>query len=238
MYSKEFANFYDALMGDTHTVMDVAKKLIFTSVPSKSHILELGCGTGNVLKELTKQYALTGIDNAEQMLTIAKKKAPRASFYRQDIRDFKLPDQFDAILCVFDTINHLTKQSEWKSLFRASYHHLKKNGVFIFDMNTQKRLSALAATPAYVSKISPTTLACVKITELTYGQYSGRFQIFADLDKKTVQYIEQVVSEASFPQEEVEKMLHPYFTIEKRIDPIRKRITYKSGRIFYVCRKK
>jgi SAM-dependent methyltransferase len=57
------------------------------------HVLHLRCGTGEVSAELIALGALvTGVDPAEQALTLARERAPDAAFFQADLHE--LPLQF------------------------------------------------------------------------------------------------------------------------------------------------
>jgi ubiquinone/menaquinone biosynthesis C-methylase UbiE len=238
MYSAAFATYYDQLMGDTTTITSTTERLVTRYIPKKGRILELGCGTGTILKTLSNSYTVSGIDHAEGMLAIARKKIPHATLYHKDIRSFQLPESFDGIICIFDTLNHLTSISDWEKVFRRVSNHLKKDGIFIFDCNTPKRMETIAALPPHVTKLNNDTLVCVKVSRERPYLYNGRFQIFQRIHDEKIEYIEENVRELVQPSQKIEVMLSQYFTLLKKVDPIRSRVTSQSGRVFFVCRKK
>lgn len=238
MYSTNFSKHYDTLMGDYSSIVTTTKQLLHTYVPKGSNILELGCGTGNILKELKNDYTLSGLDNSEGMLTIASQKVPQASLYEADMTNFTLSEKFDAIYCVFDTINHLTSFAQWKRMFKSVHAHLKEDGIFIFDMNTVRRLERLSTAAPFVKKINANTLLCMQLKKVSGKIYRGYFQIFENLHKKEVSYIEEIVDETTFEAEVVQDHLRKNFTIVASVDPVRERVSIDTGRIFFVCRKK
>lgn len=62
------------------------------------HILDLGCGTGDLAYEIAKSGAsVTGIDAAESMIEVAKEKFPQLDFSVADARSFSFDKQFDAV---------------------------------------------------------------------------------------------------------------------------------------------
>lgn len=238
MYSSTFAQYYDILMGDYSSISDTTKQLVTTYLPEHASILELGCGTGNMLKVLSPQYRLTGLDNSSAMLAIAHQKVPSATLIKEDMTSFRLSTTFDGIICIFDTINHLSPFSKWKKLFSRTSSHLNNGGIFIFDMNTKRRLDRLSATEAYVGKLNKETLLRMKITNKGSQNYIHSFHIYENICSENVKYAEETVEESAYPTEKVIHALSDSFTIEKMVDPIRKRITSNTGRIFFVCRKK
>jgi predicted TPR repeat methyltransferase len=136
----DFAPYYDALTGDGSHSLEFVQRAIDTWRPESQSLLELGCGTGSVLAGLSALTSLTGIDSSTAMLEFAAHKVPSAAFVQRDISTFQLDQQFDIIVCVFDTLNHLTVFTQWRSLIDAVADHLVVDGLFIFDVNTIGRL--------------------------------------------------------------------------------------------------
>jgi ubiquinone/menaquinone biosynthesis C-methylase UbiE len=73
-----FGKFYDAVMGDGSESAKHLSDLIRLSKPDATKLLELGCGTGSILKHLQDSYDVSGLDLSTKMLAIARKKVPRA----------------------------------------------------------------------------------------------------------------------------------------------------------------
>jgi SAM-dependent methyltransferase len=78
-------------------------------IPNNSSILEIGCGTGNLLANLKPSYGL-GIDLSNEMVSIAKKNHPNLNFLTGDIeeRDLlsKINKTFDFVV-LSDTVAYL-----------------------------------------------------------------------------------------------------------------------------------
>ncbi|MCK4521223.1 MAG: glycosyltransferase [Nanoarchaeota archaeon] len=72
-------------------------------IPKHSSILELGCGTGNLIGNLFPSYGI-GVDISEEMLKIAKQKYPYINFICQDIEEFSSNKKFDYII-ISGTLN-------------------------------------------------------------------------------------------------------------------------------------
>ena len=145
---ERFGEFYDAVMGDRRAAAEQVVELIRAAKPNAKNVLELGCGTGSILKCLQDAYEVSGLDISGKMLSVARKKVPRSKLYRQDMVDFRIGDRFDVIFCVFDSINQVRRFSDWKKVFAAVRRHLSPGGCFIFDINTQRKLERLIAGPA------------------------------------------------------------------------------------------
>lgn len=238
MYSRNLSQYYDDLMGDYSSIAQKMQELVTQYIPRNSHILEIACGTGNMLTILARDYTVSGLDNSEGMLEIARKKIPNVSFYLDDMRTFSIPQKFDGVLCIFDSLNHITEFADWEKTINRVHEHLKKSGVFIVDINTLTRLEKLSELPTYVKKVNSTTLSAVKISKETNNRFFIKFQVFEHINKKNVEYFEEQVYESAFPISRVKRLLSQYFDVLETIDPIRTSITKETGRVFFVCRKR
>ncbi len=69
----------------------------------KLKVLDLGCGPGQLINELTKKFnnlEITGIDFSDKMLEISKSKNPHATHINLDVSElYKLKDSYDVIIC-------------------------------------------------------------------------------------------------------------------------------------------
>ena len=75
-------------------------------IPENGSILEIGCGTGDLLANLKHKNG-TGIDISEEMIGIAKEKYPQLEFYIDDIEKLSIDKKFDYII-MQDLIGHLS----------------------------------------------------------------------------------------------------------------------------------
>ena len=86
-------------------------------------ILEIACGPGNVTKYLLNQrpdFKLLGIDLAPNMIQLAKKNNPNATFKVKDCREIcSLRQSFNAIMCGF-CMPYLSKDECEKLIADAS----------------------------------------------------------------------------------------------------------------------
>ena len=94
-------------MGDRTEATERLRDFIRKASPKAKNVLELASGTGSVLKHLSKNYDVWGLDLSRQMLSIARKKVPQASLSCQNMVTFHLRQRFDVVCCVFDSMNHV-----------------------------------------------------------------------------------------------------------------------------------
>jgi len=97
-----------------------------------STVLSIGCGGGREVKYLVKKLncKVTGIDYDPEMIKSSEELEPNAEYYCVDALDFVRREKFDYIVCLWNTINFLSKK-ERKKLIRISYTNLKEEGKLI-----------------------------------------------------------------------------------------------------------
>jgi SAM-dependent methyltransferase len=231
---EHFGEFYDAVMGDRRAAADQVVELIREAKPDAKNVLELGCGTGSILKCLQDAYEVTGLDISGKMLSVARKKVPRSKLFRQDMVDFRINGRFDVIICVFDSINHIRRFSDWQRLFAAVHRHLFPGGCFIFDINTQRKLQRLIAGPPWVHWFGRNLLV-IDVTALPRGGSNWNVKVFEHLNGSRYALHEEDIVEVSFPSSQVVAALRAHFIKVLVIDPDRRRPSAKSERLFFTA---
>ena len=99
-------------------------------------------------------YEITGIDISSDMLSIAQNKAfdngVDITFLNQDMTEFSVLDKADAVISSLDCINYLPCMNDVKETFSRVYESLKPNGIFIFDINSEYKLSNILGNNTFV----------------------------------------------------------------------------------------
>ena len=232
--NERFGEFYDAVMGDRRAAAKQVMELIRAAKPDAKNVLELGCGTGSILKCLQDAYDVSGLDISEKMLSVARKKVPRSKLYRQNMVDFRIDRRFDVIFCVFDSINHVRRFSDWKKVFAAVRRHLSPDGCFIFDINTQRKLERLIAGPPWVHRFGR-NLLIIDVTALPSGGSNWNVKVFEHLNGSRYTLHEEDIVEVSFPLPQVVAALRAHYVKVRVIDPDRTRPSAKSQRLFFTA---
>jgi len=122
------------------------KKLLKRFRWKPRRILDLATGTGTVALMLAQEgYHVTGVDISQPMIDVARLKAARqreekVTFLCQDAARLHVPGQFDAAICLFDSLNYLLTAYALQQTFSAVYRHLAPGGGFIFDLNSEYAL--------------------------------------------------------------------------------------------------
>jgi len=84
---------------------------VLEGLQPRARILDLGCGTGNPIARYIakKGFRVTGVDQSEKMLEIAKKAVPEAEFINGDMISAQLADGFGAAIA-WDSIFHVERK--------------------------------------------------------------------------------------------------------------------------------
>lgn len=136
----DFAWFYHRYwaVGIPFRLLDAVDSLLLAGMEPGARILDLCCGTGRISRALADRgYRVLGIDGSEGMLEIARREAPMAAFVRADARDFALDEPADAVVSLFDSLNHLTEPADLERAFVNVRAALAPGGRFLFDLNDE-----------------------------------------------------------------------------------------------------
>lgn len=97
-----------------------------------SHILDLGCGTGEPIAKFFIEHGMkiTGIDGSPQMVTLCKERFPEQQWQVGDMRNINLGRKFDAIIA-WDSFFHLP-QDDQRKMFPLFKEHIAESGILVF----------------------------------------------------------------------------------------------------------
>lgn len=120
---------------------------------AEGNILDLGCGTGRLaLYFVAKGASVCGVDPDADMIACAKEKGEGlpVSWEVATLPQVDGEERFDAITASLDVINHITKESELLDTFCAAWRLLRRGGVLVFDVNTEKKFREVYGENCYV----------------------------------------------------------------------------------------
>jgi SAM-dependent methyltransferase len=105
-------------------------------------VLDLACGTGTMALSLSlRGYEMTGVDASEEMLEVARRKAAAAGraipFHAADLRSVEGLPAFDAVLCLYDSMNYMMSPDEMARAFAHIRPLVGPGGIFVFDVCTE-----------------------------------------------------------------------------------------------------
>lgn len=117
----------------------VLERLAYTELPSGARVLDLCCGAGHLTERLLRRgYAVVGLDGSADMLAEARARLPGVPLVRADAAVFVFAAAFDAVLCTFDSLNHVLQPVRLAGVFRSVQRALRPSALFVFDVNTEE----------------------------------------------------------------------------------------------------
>jgi len=107
---------------------------VFRNLPpgfTPSHILDMGCGTGRLLRRMHSKWPVTtlvGIDSAEGMVTRASQLTPAAAIYQAYAEHLPMRDLTQDLVTTTMSFHHWVNQEQGLSeVFRV----LSSGGIFV-----------------------------------------------------------------------------------------------------------
>jgi SAM-dependent methyltransferase len=137
---KIFSKVYDEVMN--HIDFNEWANFILNSViPFKiEKVLDLGCGTGSILRFFPDSIHKVGLDASIEMLNIAKSHDRKSNYVLGNIQNFSIGKDFDLVICTHDTLNYLESLYDLEDHFQSVNSALKPGGYYFFDISSEYNL--------------------------------------------------------------------------------------------------
>jgi SAM-dependent methyltransferase len=129
--------FSERRRADASKEVDQIVALLKLAPPAR--ILDLCCGVARHSLELARRgYRVTGVDRTEMYLEEARNQAAKEKLklelIRSDMREFRRPNAFDAVLNMFTSFGYFADPNEDRRVATNVYQSLKQGGVFLIDV--------------------------------------------------------------------------------------------------------
>lgn len=138
-------------------------------------ILEIGCGTGFVLRGLRErflQYRLTGSEIHLEGIRFAKARLPEVEFIQMDATSMPFEENFDAI-GAFDVLEHI---EEDEKVLREVHRGLRPGGYFFISVPQYQWMWSITDDLAFHKRRYHRNELCSKLEEAGFNvQYLGAF---------------------------------------------------------------
>lgn len=239
---------YDRLMQNVdykNWAMFIHEHLESAKAKPMHNILELGCGTGNVTKELLElNYEVVGIDISGEMLEVAREKLKgyeeKIILIEQDIceLDFDVYE-IDAVVCCNDTFNYILEEKNIEKLLKYLYPRMKKGGLLIFDISSEYKLENILGNNTFGESFDNMVYLWENFYNKDEKTVSMDINFFVNEGDGYERFSEEHIQKAHSEQVlntiinsvgfETTKMYGDFSRVEG--------INEKSERIFFVCKK-
>jgi SAM-dependent methyltransferase len=105
-------------------------EIVHAAVPAGASILELGCGTGRILRPLAALgHQVTGVDDSPDMLA----RSPDLPGICSPIQSLRLDRTFDAVVLASNMIN--AERGTRREFLATVRHHLRADGIAVFQQS-------------------------------------------------------------------------------------------------------
>lgn len=116
--------------------------LVFSYGPRS--VLDGGCGTGRVAIELARRgLDVVGTDLDQDMIGVARAKAPELTWVHADLSELELPTRFDAVVLAGNVIPYVTSDRRHTAVV-ACARHLAPGGRLIAGFQLQESWPTVA----------------------------------------------------------------------------------------------
>lgn len=129
-----YHDFYQGRGKDYRGEAAAVLTLVHERVPRATSLLDVACGTGAHLRELSGSFdEAVGVDLSPEMLAVAARNNPGLPLHQGDMRDFRLGRRFSAVTCMFSSIGYLRTTADLKQAVRNLADHLAPDGVLVVE---------------------------------------------------------------------------------------------------------
>jgi len=116
----------------------VVKALALLKLEPGAAVLDLCCGPGRHSLELARRgFKVTGVDRTARFLEEARRRAEAEGlvieFVQGDMRTFRRPEAFDAVINLFTSFGYFDDPQEDKQVLENVYTSLRPNGKLLLD---------------------------------------------------------------------------------------------------------
>ncbi|MCY6370568.1 class I SAM-dependent DNA methyltransferase [Clostridium ganghwense] len=242
---KDFAKIYDKLIHgdiDYKSYGEAIIKICNENNIERIDYLDLACGTGNVTKEIGKEFKnVWAVDLSYDMLAQAEGKLReeklKANFICQNMSKLNLMKKFDLITCVLDSTNYILDEQELEEYFKGVYKHLKDEGIFVFDINSYYKLTRILGNNIFNYDDEEIVYIWENVLE---NDVVDMYLTFFVEEKELYRRFDEEHTERAYKEEFLDEILKKIgFDIIKKLDNYKEeKITDNTERIVYVLTKK
>lgn len=238
-YGEDLAYIHDAGFGDfARSAAGAVLKLLEEEGIGEGLIVELGSGSGIFAGKLTaKGYNVLGVDYSEDMVKIARKRAPGGVFEVGSIFDFSIPP-CRAVVSIGECLSYaLDEKNSMEALgevFSRAYDCLGKGGFFVFDIlepgvnGGEKELYGIKEGKDW-------TIFLKRVEDMTKSTYRREITIFRR-EGELYRRSREVHTANLYRRGEIEKMLKEKGFKVTLTDHYGERV-FEKGHIGFICRK-
>ncbi len=127
---------------------EVEKIIELADLKKGMKLLDLCCGVGRHSLEFAKKdFEVTGVDITRDYLEKANKRAENENidieFLREDMRDFRREEEYDAVVNLFSSFGYFKKEEDNIQVLENVFDSLKPEGKFVMDVKGKEIIARI-----------------------------------------------------------------------------------------------
>jgi len=189
-----------------------AHYLLFLQSTQYSSLLDVGCGSGDFLSQMTKALNIPkakGIDLSPTMVEYAKEKGVDASCVDLCLVD----EKYELVTAVFDMLNYLNRD-ELKVFLKCVVDILEDGGLFLCDINTLYGFENVAVGSFIVDD---NDRFLTVDSDFEGGKYSSEFTLF-EKDSKNFKKSQETIYQYYHSVEEIVRLSGLELVVNDSVD--------------------
>lgn len=246
MTYESFAYLYDRLMEEApyDRWLNLTLNCINDYHPKAKSILDVGCGTGELIVALLKHgFQVTGVDLSNDMLTVAQEKVENLGkscmLFEQDMRTLDGIGSFDVVTVFCDSLNYLLTESDVKQAIQQFYNVLNDKGILLFDVHSEYKMNHIFKGATFAEDLGEIAYIWNVFASDEPNQMEHELTFFVEQNNGLFQKIEEVHVQRTFSIEKYKQwLLETNFEILQIIGDFQGEITPQTERIFFIARRK
>lgn len=121
---------------DVHGEAAFVERLLGALDPPGRTVLDAGCGTGRVARELARRgVEVVGVDSDPSMLAVARAEAPQLRWLEADLAALELEERFDVVVAAGNVLVFLAPGTEAAAVRRMALH-VRPGGLLVSGWRT------------------------------------------------------------------------------------------------------
>ncbi|HCT79844.1 MAG TPA: SAM-dependent methyltransferase [Micromonosporaceae bacterium] len=138
VFDHELAAVYDVVYQargqDFSAEAELVTETILARRPEATSLLDVGCGTGEHLKTLSKLFNhVEGVDLSPSMVAVARAKLPSLDVHLEDMCELDLGRTFDAVISLSTAVAYLPSLAALHRALERMVQHLSPGGVLVVE---------------------------------------------------------------------------------------------------------
>jgi SAM-dependent methyltransferase len=208
-------------------------------------LVDVACGSGEFALAMAQRgLQVTGVDQSPEMLAMARRTAQEKNIaitlLEQDMRRLELAAPVDAATCLYDSLNYLITDADFRQALGAIAGAVRPGGLFLFDMNTIQGLATRWGNRVWVIQDNEEAFEADQ-TEFDYdlGIATLRVNAFLRRERDLYERIREVHRERGYAVPMIDQELEAagFDVLGRWGNAEFGELTPQTGRIFYAARR-